>query len=80
MSDWEDDPDEPDESEMDFGDSADLRPCPSCRKPIYDEAEVCPHCGNYVGEEKAKHRKPLWFVLAAIIIIATILLRWIGHR
>ena len=80
MSDWEDDPEEPDESEMDFGHSADLQTCPFCKKAIYDQAEVCPHCGNYVVDEVAKDRKPLWFMIAAIAIIAAIVLRWGFHR
>ena len=80
MKDWEDDPEEPDESEMDFGDSADLRPCPFCKKAIDEQADVCPHCGNYISDEKVKDRKPMWFVIAAIAIIAAILVRWVAKR
>jgi hypothetical protein len=74
MSDWEDDPEEPDESEMDFGDSADLRPCPFCKKAIYD------HCGKYISDETTTQRKPLWFVITAVAILAAILLGWVLRR
>ena len=38
------DPDEDDDSD-------DLVACPSCKEWIYDDAEQCPHCGQYKGRE-----------------------------
>ena len=45
-SDEVEDLENPDESDMDDGDDPELIPCPFCREPISEEAEVCPHCRN----------------------------------
>jgi uncharacterized protein (DUF983 family) len=65
--DWE--APEPDEDE-----SLELLPCPSCGEPIYEEADACPYCGEYVTHSTSVLAgKPLWFVALAILgIIAVI--------
>ena len=70
-----DDSDYPDEADEDS--SVDTKPCPYCHKPIYDRAEVCPHCGNYISAEESRTRKPLWMVLAVAAVVAAFLLRWV---
>src|SRR5438093_8422829 len=53
---WHDDDPELDESEFPEPDpeesgSIDLVPCPHCRQSIYEEAERCRECGNYISRE-----------------------------
>jgi predicted nucleic acid-binding Zn ribbon protein len=61
----------PDESDMDEDMLDDTIPCPHCKKPIHEQSEFCPHCGNYLSEEDAPNRKSLWIILgvAACVLI-----------
>ncbi len=66
--DWdEEDVDEPDDE---------MVPCPHCRRPVYEDAERCPACGQYLTGEDAPRRRPLWLILgvgACLVIVY----RWI---
>ena len=63
---WEDD-----------SDDDETIPCPHCKKDIYDGAEQCPYCGNYISEEDSpREAKPLWLVIGAVICLAVAVL-WI---
>jgi predicted nucleic acid-binding Zn ribbon protein len=76
----EDDPgpdDGKDPDENDCTNSVDTEPCPHCHRPIYEQAEVCPHCGNYVSTTTNSTRKPLWIVIGILIALAVVLLRWV---
>ena len=45
LEDWE----LPDQADMDNGEvSADLSPCPNCSVPVWEDAEHCPHCGEWI--------------------------------
>ncbi|MCA9076023.1 MAG: hypothetical protein KDA93_13430 [Planctomycetaceae bacterium] len=72
MSDWDETDDWTEESDDDQG--VDVRPCPSCGVEIYEEAERCPHCGEYVvWSNSAFAGKPKWWVVLGIMgIIAVI--------
>jgi predicted nucleic acid-binding Zn ribbon protein len=66
----------PDESDMDQEgdmDIVDTVPCPNCGKPVYDGAEQCPRCGNYISAEERPTAKPMWFVIAALVCLAIVL-------
>jgi hypothetical protein len=54
----------------------DTIPCPYCRQPVYEDAERCPHCENYLSAEEAPTRHPWWIWVCAIICLAAALL-WI---
>lgn len=54
-------------------------PCPYCRKPIWEEALACEHCGNYMTQEEHPRWHPWWFIAGAIACLACILL-WILGR
>jgi len=68
---WEDDTDD---------DGDDTIPCPHCKKEIYDGAEQCPYCGQYISEEDSpREAKPLWIVIGAILCLAVaVLWAWRG--
>ncbi len=65
-----DDHDDPLESDMDDSDDPELIPCPYCKKPITEEAEICPHCHNYVSFDEPRYGRKGWVVVAAIALLA----------
>ena len=69
-ADDEDDWDEPDD------DGDDTQPCPYCRKEIHEDAERCPHCGNYISAEDAPPSQPVWVIVGAVVCLALVAL-WI---
>ena len=72
-----DDPEDPDESDQDsdhgFNEQIDEAPCPYCRKPVYEHAEICPHCRSYISREEAPRRVPRWFWIGIILVLAVVL-------
>lgn len=67
----------PDEADCDTDDavahSFDLEPCIFCGEPIYEDADICYHCGSYVGPE-AKSRRSRWLIVFMIALTAALLL------
>ena len=57
---------EPDADDAEAG----TRPCPRCRAPVYEEAERCPYCGNWLGDVTSASTRPWWFVAGAILALA----------
>jgi len=54
------------------------RVCPACRRPVTDEMDSCPYCGdilfNYLTDGTFAPRKgPLVKIVAAVIILLVIL-------
>lgn len=49
-------------------------PCPECGAEIYDDAERCSACGQYITHKSSEWSgKPLWWtVLAVAGVIATL--------
>ena len=74
--------DMPDASDMDAPgeeDAEDTQPCPFCGKEIWDKADICSNCRNFVAfPEVAVHQRPVWFwvalVLAFVVICLSVLL------
>ena len=70
---WDDDSD-PGFEPYDDGGGEDV-PCPSCGEPVYEEADLCPSCGDFItpGRRPAGANLPRWmFVLGAIGVVGTI--------
>ena len=64
--DWE--APEPDDDELE------LLPCPACGKLIYEEADACPYCGEYVTHSTSAFAgKPIWYVALAIIGVVAVI-------
>lgn len=77
----DDDPDldarEDPEPDLGANGAEDTVPCPFCRRPIYEEAERCPYCGQYLSqEEDTPIKRPPWMILGALISLALVLF-WI---
>ncbi len=47
-------------------------PCPRCRNLIYEEAEQCPHCGEWVVRPRFS-RSAAWGLLAVLVMLAFLL-------
>ena len=83
QSDWDhaddEEQDSDDWSERDWdsdGEPADTIPCGHCAAEVYEDAEQCPHCGEWIirGRSSSLSGKPVWWQIAGLLgIIAVIL-------
>jgi hypothetical protein len=76
----DDDPENPDESDMDADDGneyAQTVECPHCGEDVYEWAEQCPSCGKYLSEEDAPRRRNPWWILIAVALGLAAVLTWI---
>ncbi len=76
--DWEE-PDEEYEEDWDDDESSTV-PCPSCGRPVYEDAEQCPHCGEYIVpgmNSNVLASRPKWFQILAILGIIAVILSFI---
>ena len=70
------DPQGPDPFDLDDRDDAETIPCPYCRKPVYEQAEMCPYCGSYISFEDAPRRYP-WWLWAGVILGLIAVVLWV---
>lgn len=73
MHDDDDDREGPSAEDLErFG--GETRPCPSCRREIYDESPFCPRCGHALGaSDEPAARPPVWMLVAAAAALGAIL-------
>lgn len=75
MLDESSDPLEDHEYPDDYGAEDDVTvPCPECGVEIYDDAEQCPHCGQYVVYSGSSHvwtGRPIWWIVLGLLGIFT---------
>lgn len=64
---------------------AETLPCPHCRAEIYEDAEQCPHCGEYVTHSTSVWAgRPWWWIvlgllgIVAVIFVLLLLGNWGG--
>ena len=70
------DPEGPDKSDLDDRKDAETIACPYCRRPVYEQAELCPHCGSYLSFEDAPRRYP-WWLWAGVILGLIAVVLWV---
>lgn len=59
-------------------DETDTEQCRYCGRQVYEGAEQCPSCGNYLTEEEVDGtQKPWWIVIVAVVLLIVIALFWI---
>ena len=63
------DRDDPDPADQDDegDDEPETVPCPYCRRPVYEQAEICPHCKSFISREDAPRHVP-WWIWAGVIL------------
>lgn len=63
-------PSDHDDGFHDEDDFEDLVPCPNCRQPVYEEAEVCPYCDAAIPHEDSFRYRPWWLVIVGLLGLA----------
>lgn len=57
-----------------LGDQAETRPCPSCGAEVYEDAEQCPVCGEYITFGTGVFEgRPWWWIVLGLLAIAAML-------
>lgn len=69
----------PDESDMDSTDEEGLDACPFCRKMIFEDAERCPHCGQYLVDQ-GQAGASTWVVWVIVALLIAGALAWMFGR
>lgn len=73
--DWDDGPDSDFDEE---DDEAATVACPHCGVEVYEDAQRCPRCEQYISDEDAPAApKPWWIIVGAAACLYAIY-RWIG--
>ncbi len=73
----DEDPLASDQDREDGDDGEESIPCPFCKKPIHEDADVCPRCGNFVGGDDAPRRRVPLFVWIGVILAGLCVLTWV---
>ncbi len=76
LYDREEDLDADEEDDVDQDDEVSTSPCPYCGAPIYEDAQRCPQCGEYISEEdRPAARRPWWIIIGAVACLYAVY-RW----
>lgn len=57
-------------------DSADdLLCCPSCSRPVHEDTQQCPHCGDWITPvyPKTRWKRVVWLAAAGFVLLALIM-------
>ena len=66
--DEDDDLDDLDDPDAADDESDETVPCPHCRRPVYEDAERCPACGQYLSREDAPPRRLAWWLVLGVVV------------
>jgi hypothetical protein len=50
--------------------------CPYCGEEIYEDANWCPFCTNYISREDAPPARRPWWLVAGICVCLAIVVSW----
>jgi hypothetical protein len=56
----------PDGADLEQGDDV---KCVHCGRYIHEQADMCPYCKMWQSDPEVPARKPLWFVVTAIVTL-----------
>ena len=51
--------------------------CPYCGQAVYEDAEQCPNCHQYLSLEDAPSSPKPWWIVAGAVVCLAIVLVWI---
>lgn len=83
MDDWDDDawPDDVDSDDYadDSDESAETVACSSCGRDVYEEATMCPYCGEFLSAStSAWDDRPSWWSTIGFVGIIAVILALLG--
>jgi rRNA maturation protein Nop10 len=55
-------------------------PCPHCGADVYDDAEQCPACGQYLLDADAPAAGRPWWIVIGVAICLLIVIAWALSR
>ncbi len=61
----------------DEGDTEDdLLVCPSCKQAVHEDAQQCPHCGDWITPvwPKGRSKRLIWIVAAVLAILGLLMI------
>jgi predicted nucleic acid-binding Zn ribbon protein len=73
------DPESPGEEDRDLMDDGDeesaVEACPSCGAEIYEGADRCPHCGDWISDADRTAARPgrLWMLVLVAILLTLVI-------
>jgi uncharacterized protein (DUF983 family) len=50
------------------------RTCPNCKKEVFDDAELCYHCGEALDDGRNTSGPPRWVLITALLVVLAFLL------
>ncbi len=71
-----DDEDEADEDGPE-DDDAETVACPHCNRQIYEDAERCPYCEQYISKEDAPRSRKSWLIIVGTLLCLYAIYHWI---
>ena len=70
---WRDD--EEDDEDEDEDEETAVLACPSCGGEVYEDAERCPLCGDYIVRRlRAWEGRPTWWIVIGLVGIVAVIL------
>ena len=72
----ESDMDDPSDSDDFVDDETTTRtvPCPGCGRDVYEDAERCPSCGDFVSRSSGSSHQPLWIIAGVVVCVVVVVL------
>ena len=74
---WDDDADEDYFDASLDDDETEIVCCPECGSDVYEDAEQCPHCGQYIVHHHAGYAwrgRPLWWTALGLMGMLAVIL------
>ena len=50
--------------------------CPYCGEEIYEDANWCPYCANYLSQEDSPRPRHPWWLVAGVVVCLAIVFSW----
>jgi predicted nucleic acid-binding Zn ribbon protein len=64
---------------MPYAEDDDTVPCPHCGADVYEDAEQCPACGQYLSaEDRPAGRPARWVMVVMVLALIAVLLMTFG--
>ncbi|MEK6677220.1 MAG: hypothetical protein AABZ47_16400 [Planctomycetota bacterium] len=70
----DDDHFEPDDDDLGDDDADEVMSCPLCYKPVHEDTQQCPHCGEWIIPVEPTSGKRLVLIFAILLMVALVLL------